>query len=85
MVCSLKMDRPLATERQKMARLRSGSFRQVPAIAAVPDERKATVHGFRGLAGTVLNESGLFEPDWIEHQLAHTPRGVVRLIIQRNI
>lgn len=37
---------------------------------------KATVHGFRGVASTVLNESGLFEPDWIEHQLAHTPRGV---------
>ncbi len=37
---------------------------------------KATVHGFRGLASTVLNESGLFEPDWIEMQLAHTPRGV---------
>lgn len=37
---------------------------------------KATVHGFRGLASTVLNESGLFEPDWIEHQLAHVPRGV---------
>ncbi len=37
---------------------------------------KATVHGFRGLASTVLNESGLFEPDWIECQLAHQPRGV---------
>ncbi len=37
---------------------------------------KATVHGFRGLASTVLNESGLFEPDWIEVQLAHVPRGV---------
>lgn len=37
---------------------------------------KATVHGFRGLASTVLNESGLFEPDWIELQLAHVPRGV---------
>lgn len=37
---------------------------------------KATVHGFRGLASTVLNESGLFEGDWIEHQLAHQPRGV---------
>ena len=37
---------------------------------------KATVHGFRGLASTVLNESGRFEPDWIENQLAHTPRGV---------
>jgi integrase len=37
---------------------------------------KATVHGFRGLASTVLNESGLFEPDWIEIQLAHVQRGV---------
>ena len=37
---------------------------------------KATVHGFRGLASTVLNESGLFEPDWIEVQLAHVQRGV---------
>ena len=37
---------------------------------------KATVHGFRGLASTVLNESGLFDGDWIEHQLAHQPRGV---------
>lgn len=37
---------------------------------------KATVHGFRGLASTVLNESGRFQPDWIEHQLAHQPRGV---------
>lgn len=37
---------------------------------------KATVHGFRGLASTVLNETGQFEPDWIELQLAHVPRGV---------
>ncbi len=37
---------------------------------------KATVHGFRGLASTVLNESGVFEPDWIEVQLAHVQRGV---------
>lgn len=37
---------------------------------------KATVHGFRGLASTVLNESGRFQPDWIEMQLAHAARGV---------
>lgn len=37
---------------------------------------KVTVHGFRSLASTVLNESGLFRPDWIELQLAHVPRGV---------
>lgn len=36
----------------------------------------ATVHGFRSLASTVLNQSGLFEPDWIEMQLAHQPQGV---------
>jgi integrase len=37
---------------------------------------KATVHGFRGLASTVLNESGEFPSDWIEMQLAHIPRGI---------
>jgi integrase len=37
---------------------------------------KATVHGFRSLASTVLNESGLFDGDWIEMQLAHQPQGV---------
>jgi integrase len=37
---------------------------------------KATVHGFRGLASTVLNEAGEFSSDWIEMQLAHVPRGV---------
>lgn len=37
---------------------------------------KATVHGFRSLASTVLNESGLFEGDWVEMQLAHQPQGV---------
>ena len=31
---------------------------------------RATVHGFRGVASTLLNENG-FESDWIERQLAH--------------
>lgn len=35
-----------------------------------------TVHGFRGVASSILNESGLFAPDWIELQLAHMPSGV---------
>src|SRR3546814_2794184 len=39
---------------------------------------KATVHGFRGLASTVLNESGLFDGNWIEYQLAHHPGGMDR-------
>lgn len=37
---------------------------------------KATVHGFRSIASTVLNETGLFKADWIELQLAHVPGGV---------
>ncbi|WP_256869179.1 tyrosine-type recombinase/integrase [Sphingobium lactosutens] len=37
---------------------------------------KATVHGFRSIASTVLNETGHFKPDWIELQLAHVPGGV---------
>ena len=32
---------------------------------------RATTHGFRGVASTVLNESNLFNRDWIERQLAH--------------
>lgn len=30
-----------------------------------------TAHGFRGMASTLLNESGLWSPDAIELQLAH--------------
>ena len=33
---------------------------------------KLTIHGFRRTASTILNESGLWEPDWIERQLAHS-------------
>jgi integrase len=32
-------------------------------------------HGFRSTASTLLNESGRFNPDAIEAQLAHRPRG----------
>lgn len=34
---------------------------------------RQTVHGFRRIASTVLNEEG-FNRDWIELQLAHTPQ-----------
>ena len=34
----------------------------------------ATVHGFRALARTVLDEVLGFRPDFIEHQLAHAVR-----------
>jgi len=38
---------------------------------------RATVHGFRSTASTILNENG-FAPDVIERQLAHDERNKVR-------
>lgn len=38
---------------------------------------KATVHGFRATASTILNDHG-FKPDVIERQLAHSERNKVR-------
>jgi integrase len=40
--------------------------------------RRATTHGFRAVASTILNESNLFNRDWIERQLAHVERNEVR-------
>lgn len=37
-----------------------------------------TAHGFRAMAATLLNESGLFDPDAIERQLAHMENNGVR-------
>jgi integrase len=39
---------------------------------------RATGHGFRHTASTVLNESGLFGSDVIERQLAHVHSDKVR-------
>lgn len=38
---------------------------------------RATIHGFRATASTILNEHG-FKPDVIERQLAHCERNKVR-------
>jgi integrase len=38
---------------------------------------RATIHGLRGTASTILNEKG-FNSDWIERQLAHVPEDKVR-------
>jgi integrase len=38
---------------------------------------RATVHGFRSLASTLLNEM-VFPSDWIERQLAHDERNKIR-------
>jgi hypothetical protein len=39
-----------------------------------------TVHGFRSIASTILNEQG-YNRDWIEEQLAHSKHGSVRAAI----
>jgi integrase len=43
---------------------------------------RATVHGFRSMASTALNEMG-FRPDVIERQLAHQERNAVRAAYNR--
>lgn len=45
--------------------------------------KRATVHGFRALASTILNETG-FRPDVIERQLAHVERNKVRAAYHRS-
>jgi integrase len=45
---------------------------------------KATPHGFRATASTILNESG-FKPDVIERQLAHLERNKVRAAYHRSV
>lgn len=46
---------------------------------------KQTGHGFRAIASTHLNESNLFEPDWIERQLAHVPANQVAAAYNRAL
>lgn len=41
------------------------------------DKDTMTVHGFRSMASTLLNEQG-YNRDWIERQLAHGERNTVR-------
>ena len=48
------------------------------AIYRMGYHSRATVHGFRGTASTICNESGLFRGDVIERQLAHAPGDEVR-------
>jgi integrase len=45
--------------------------------------QRATVHGFRATASTILNEMG-FRPDVIERQLAHAERNKVRAAYHRS-
>ena len=43
-----------------------------------------TAHGFRAMAATLLNESGLWHPDAIERQLAHVDTNQVRRAYARG-
>ena len=58
--------KPIATESLLVA-LRSMGF----------TKEEMTVHGFRGMASTILNEQG-YNRDWIERQLAHAERHSIR-------
>jgi hypothetical protein len=40
--------------------------------------RRATTHGFRAVASTILNETNLFNRDRIERKLSHVERNEVR-------
>lgn len=44
---------------------------------------RATVHGFRAVFSTIANESGLFDSDAIERQLAHQERNKVKAAYNR--
>jgi integrase len=46
------------------------------------DSSVQTVHGFRTIASTLLNEQG-WSPDAIERKLAHSPRDQVRAAYNR--
>ena len=44
---------------------------------------RATIHGFRSMASTILNESGKWTPDAIERQLAHSVKDRIRATYNR--
>lgn len=48
------------------------------AIYRMGFHSRATIHGFRSTASTILNESGLWSADAIERQLAHVPENTIR-------
>ena len=51
--------------------------RMIYALYRMGYHTRATIHGFRGTASTLLNEEG-FNHDWVERQLAHVEGNEVR-------
>ena len=64
---SVRTDSKAITDATLLAALRGMGF----------TKEEMTVHGFRGMASTLLNEKG-YNRDWIERQLAHGERNGVR-------
>lgn len=64
---SVRTEAKLITDATLLAALRGMGF----------TKEEMTVHGFRGMASTLLNEQG-YNRDWIERQLAHGERNGVR-------
>jgi len=54
------------------------------AIYRMGYHHRATTHGFRALASTILNECGLWRADAIERQLAHKEQNAVRAAYHRS-
>jgi len=63
---------------KKSPRKSMSSNAMLYALYTMGYKDKATIHGFRATASTILNESGLFKPDVIERQLAHQERNRIR-------
>ena len=54
------------------------------AIYRMGYHSRTTMHGFRAVAATILNESGKWHPDAIERQLAHVESNKVRGAYDRS-
>ncbi|WP_369801242.1 tyrosine-type recombinase/integrase [Novosphingobium sp. AAP1] len=59
-------------------RLMSGNTVNAALRALGFGQEEMTAHGFRAMAATLLNETGRFNPDAIERQLAHMENNGVR-------
>jgi len=71
--CQGKRDRPMCENTLNLALQRLGY-----------GGGRMTTHGFRAMASTLLNESGVWTPDAIERQLAHVDANAVRRIYARG-
>jgi integrase len=71
--CQGKRDRPMCENTLNLAIQRIGF-----------GGGRMTAHGFRAMASTLLNESGMWSPDAIERQLGHVDSNSVRRVYSRG-